>query len=70
MLDMAVRYRGLVGGFANALGNFPGIIAIPLIGWSIDATGSYSAGFVCSAVVGLASLGMWLRYGTAKQIFE
>ncbi len=70
MLDMAVRFRGLVGGFANALGNFPGIIAIPLIGWSIDATGSYSTGFVCSAVVGLASLGVWLRYGTAKQVFE
>ncbi|WP_243396261.1 MFS transporter [Hyphococcus luteus] len=70
MLDMALRRRGVIGGFANALGNFPGIVAIPLIGWSIDLTGSYSAGFVSSAAVGALSLFVWLRYGVARRVFE
>jgi ACS family sodium-dependent inorganic phosphate cotransporter len=70
IIEMAPRYRGLVAGFANTIGNLPGIIAIPAIGWLVDTTGSYAGGFFSAALIAISSLVVWLRYGTARRIFD
>jgi MFS transporter, ACS family, solute carrier family 17 (sodium-dependent inorganic phosphate cotransporter), other len=70
MVDMAPRYRGFVTGLASTAGNIPGVIAIPIIGWMVDRSGSYAGGFVSAAVVGAVGLVAWLLFGTGKKVID
>jgi ACS family sodium-dependent inorganic phosphate cotransporter len=70
IMEVAPRYRGFVSGVVGTLGNVPGIIAIPLIGWLIDTTGSYNWGFITAAVINLFAILVWLFYGTARKVID
>jgi ACS family sodium-dependent inorganic phosphate cotransporter len=70
MVEMAPRYRGFVTGLASTAGNVPGVIAIPIIGWMVDRSGSYTGGFVSAAVVGAVGMVTWLLFGTGKRVID
>ena len=69
-MEVAPRYRGFVVGFVGTLGNLPGIIAIPLIGFLVDRTGSFSWGFVSAAALNLVALLLWRRFGTGRAVID
>ena len=54
VLELAPKYRGFLTGVVGTIGNIPGIIAIPMIGWLVDTTGSYSWGFISAAILNLS----------------
>ncbi len=69
-MEVAPRYSGSVTGLVGTLGNLPGIIAIPMIGWLVDTTGSYSAGFVLAAAVNVVGTVVWLAFGNARKVVD
>ena len=68
VMELAPNHRGFVTGLVGTLGNLPGIIAIPLIGWLVDTTGSFSWGFITAAVFNLIAVIVWLLYGTGRRV--
>jgi len=53
-LDVAPGYGALLFGFGNTFATIPGIVGVAVIGWLVDVTGTYSAGFVLTAIVSAA----------------
>jgi ACS family sodium-dependent inorganic phosphate cotransporter len=53
-LDVAPRHGALLFGFGNTFATIPGIVGVAVTGWLVDVTGSYSAGFVLTAIVSAA----------------
>ena len=51
MLDVAPRYGAVLYGFSNTFATIPGIIGVAAMGWLVDRTGTYTAGFVLTAAV-------------------
>lgn len=70
VMEVAPRYAGSITGLVGTIGNLPGIIAIPLIGWIVDSTGSYSSGFVLAAVINVIGIIVWLAFGTARRVLD
>ena len=70
VMEVAPRYRAFVTGFVGTIGNVPGIIAIPMIGWLVDTTGSYSWGFITAAVINVIGIAVWLFYGTGRKVID
>lgn len=70
VMEVAPRFSGSIAGMVGTIGNLPGIIAIPLIGWMVDTTGSYSSGFILAAVINVIGVIIWLAFGTARKIIE
>ena len=70
VMEIAPRYRGFVTGLVGTVGGTPGIIAIPLIGWLVDTTGSYNWGFVSAAILNLAGIVVWLMFGTGRKVID
>jgi ACS family sodium-dependent inorganic phosphate cotransporter len=70
VLEIAPRYRGFVTGLVGTVGGTPGIIAIPLIGWLVDTTGSYNWGFISAAILNLAGIVVWLLFGTGRKVID
>ena len=68
IMEMVPHHRGFVTGLVGTLGNLPGVIAIPLIGWLVDTTGSFSWGFITAAVFNLIAVLVWLAYGTGRRV--
>jgi MFS transporter, ACS family, solute carrier family 17 (sodium-dependent inorganic phosphate cotransporter), other len=53
-LDITPRHAPMLIGFSNTLATIPGIIAVALTGWQLDATHNYASTFVLSAAVAAA----------------
>ena len=53
-LDVAPGQGGLLFGFSNTFATIPGIVGVTVTGWLVDVTGTYSAGFVLTAIVSAA----------------
>jgi ACS family sodium-dependent inorganic phosphate cotransporter len=70
VLELAPRYRGFLTGLVGTIGGLPGIIAIPLIGWLVDTTGSYSWGFITAAGLNAIAIVVWLLFGTGRKVIE
>jgi ACS family sodium-dependent inorganic phosphate cotransporter len=70
MMEMAPRYRGFITGFVSTVGNLPGVIAIPAIGWMVDTTGSYAGGFIGAALIGVVGFISWLMFGTGRKVID
>ena len=70
VMEIAPRYRGFLSGLVGTVGNTPGIIAIPLIGWLVDLTGSYNWGFITAAVINLVGIVVWLAFGKAHKVID
>ena len=70
VMEIAPRHRGFVTGFVGTVGNLPGIIAIPMIGWLVDTTGSYSWGFITAAALNVVGIIVWLLYGTGRKVID
>ena len=70
VLEMAPRYRGFLTGLVGTIGGLPGIIAIPLIGWLVDNTGSYNWGFISAALLNVIAIGVWLALGTGRKVID
>ena len=68
VMELVPQHRGFLTGLVGTLGNLPGIIAIPLIGWLVDTTGSFSWGFITAAVFNLIAVLVWLVYGTGRRV--
>ncbi|MFK8047040.1 MAG: MFS transporter [Halioglobus sp.] len=68
IMEMVPHHRGFVTGLVGTLGNLPGVIAIPLIGWLVDTTGSFSWGFITAAGFNLIAVFVWLVYGTGRRV--
>jgi MFS transporter, ACS family, solute carrier family 17 (sodium-dependent inorganic phosphate cotransporter), other len=54
-LDVAPRHGAVLFGFGNTFAQLPGIVGVAVTGWLVDITGTYSAGFVLTAIVSAAS---------------
>ena len=54
MLDGAPRHGAVLYAFSNTFASVPGIIGVALMGWLVDLTGTYTAGFVLTAAVSIA----------------
>ena len=70
VLELAPRYRGFLTGVVGTVGNIPGVVAIPLIGWLVDTTGSYSWGFISAAMLNVVGIVIWLLYGTGRKVID
>ena len=70
VLEIAPRYRGFLTGLVGTIGGLPGIIAIPLIGWLVDTTGSYNWGFISAAILNIGAIGVWLALGTGRKVID
>jgi ACS family sodium-dependent inorganic phosphate cotransporter len=70
IMEIAPRYRGFITGLVGSISNLPGIIAIPMIGWLVDTTGSYSWGFISAAVLNLIGIVVWLLFGTGRKVID
>jgi ACS family sodium-dependent inorganic phosphate cotransporter len=70
VMEIAPRYRGFLTGLVGTLGNLPGIIAIPLIGWLVDTTGSYNTGFIVAAAINMVGIIVWLAFGTGRKVID
>lgn len=51
ILDVAPRHSALLAGFSNTFATIPGAFGVFMIGWLIDLTGTYTAGFIVTAVI-------------------
>jgi ACS family sodium-dependent inorganic phosphate cotransporter len=70
VLELAPRYRGFLTGVVGTIGNIPGVIAIPMIGWLVDTTGSYSWGFITAAMLNVFGIVVWLIFGTGRKVID
>lgn len=70
VLEMAPRYRGFLTGLVGTIGGLPGVVAIPLIGWLVDTTGSYNRGFISAATLNVFAIGVWLALGTGRKVID
>jgi ACS family sodium-dependent inorganic phosphate cotransporter len=70
VMEVAPRHKAFVTGLVGTIGNLPGIIAIPLIGWLVDSTGSYSWAFISSALLNVVGIVVWLAYGTGRKVID
>jgi nitrate/nitrite transporter NarK len=70
VLEIAPRYRGFLSGLVGTIGGLPGIIAIPLIGWLVDTTGSYNWGFMSAALLNVFAIVVWLGMGTGRKVID
>jgi MFS transporter, ACS family, solute carrier family 17 (sodium-dependent inorganic phosphate cotransporter), other len=53
-LDVAPGHGAMLFGFGNTFATIPGIVGVAVTGWLVDVTGTYSAGFVLTAIVSAA----------------
>ena len=53
-LDVAPRGGAILFGFGNTFATIPGIVGVAIMGWLVDVTGTYSAGFLLTAGVSVA----------------
>jgi ACS family sodium-dependent inorganic phosphate cotransporter len=70
VMELAPRYRGFLTGVVGTVANLPGIIAIPMIGWLVDTTGSYSWGFISAAILNVLGIAVWLLFGTGRKVID
>jgi len=70
MMEIAPRYSGSVTGFVGTIGNIPGFVAVGLIGWLVDTTGSYASGFMLAAGVNIMGMLVWIKWGTAEKVID
>ena len=54
IIDVLPHHSAVLGGFSNTVATIPGIVGVAAIGWLVDVTGTYSAGFVLTAAVSAA----------------
>jgi ACS family sodium-dependent inorganic phosphate cotransporter len=70
VMEIAPKYSGFITGFVGTVASIPGIVAIPLIGWLVDTTGSYSWGFITAAALNVVGIVVWLLYGTGRKVID
>jgi ACS family hexuronate transporter-like MFS transporter len=62
-------YVGTAGSLMHGMGNCAGLFAPILTGFIIESTGTYSAAFVVTGVLGVAgALAVWLFVRQAKEV--
>ena len=69
-LDVAPRHAGTVMGLSNTAGTLPGVIGVPLSGWLVDLTGSWSIVFIVAAGVNVFGLLFFLAFAKGEQEFD
>ena len=69
-LDIAPRQAGMVMGLSNTAGTLPGVIAVPLSGWIVEATGSWELVFQVAAGVKILGLLFYLAFAKAEKLFD
>lgn len=69
-LDLAPRYAALLSGFSNTIATIPGIVGVAVTGWLVDATGTYSAPFVLTAVVAASGAIVYALFFDATPLEE
>jgi MFS transporter, ACS family, solute carrier family 17 (sodium-dependent inorganic phosphate cotransporter), other len=67
-LDLSPRHAPVLIGFSNTLATIPGIFGVAITGWLLDATHTYSAAFLLSALCSIGGALLFLRYSSARQI--
>ncbi|MFK7733782.1 MAG: MFS transporter [Pseudomonadales bacterium] len=70
VMEVAPKHRAFVTGLVGTIGNLPGVIAIPLIGYLVDTTGSYKWAFISAASINIVGIIVWLRYGTGRKVID
>lgn len=70
LLDVTPRYASIVSGLSNTLGTLPGIAGVALVGWLVDATGTYATAFVLTAIVTIGGAVFYLVFGSAAPMRE
>ena len=69
-LDIAPRHAGVVMGLSNTAGTLPGVIAVPLSGWIVEATGSWELVFQLAAGVKIFGLLFYLAFAKGEKLFD
>ena len=69
-LDVAPRHGAVVFGFGNTFATIPGIVGVAVTGWLVDATGTYSAAFVLTAIVSAAGALIFGFFFNARPIVD
>jgi len=69
-LDIAPRHAGAVMGLSNTAGTLPGVIGVPLSGWLVDVTGSWSIVFIVAAGIKLFGLAFFLTFAKGEKQFD
>jgi ACS family sodium-dependent inorganic phosphate cotransporter len=69
-LDVAPRHAGTVMGLSNTAGTLPGVIGVPLSGWLVDLTGSWSIVFIVAAGVNVFGLLFFLAFAKGEKQFD
>ncbi|MDB6091511.1 MAG: transporter [Gammaproteobacteria bacterium] len=70
LIDLAPRHSALLGAFSNTIATIPGIVAVSITGWLVDATGTYTAAFVLSAAVSVIGALVFVRFGSTRAIVK
>lgn len=69
-LDIAPRHAGFLMGLSNTAGTLPGVIAVPLSGWIVEATGSWELVFQLAAGVKIFGLLFYLAFAKGEKLFD
>lgn len=70
LIDLAPRHSALLGAFSNTIATIPGIVAVSITGWLVDATGTYTAAFILTAAVSVFGALVFVRFGSTRAIIE
>lgn len=70
LIDLAPRHSALLGAFSNTIATIPGIVAVSMTGWLVDATGTYTAAFILTAAVGVIGALVFVRFGSTRAVIE
>jgi ACS family sodium-dependent inorganic phosphate cotransporter len=69
-LDIAPRHAGAVMGLSNTAATLPGVIGVPLSGWLVDVTGSWSMVFYVAAGMKIFGLLFFLTFAKGEKLFD
>jgi MFS transporter, ACS family, solute carrier family 17 (sodium-dependent inorganic phosphate cotransporter), other len=68
IIDVAPRHTAAVAGVSNSLGTLPGVVGVALMGWLVDVTGTYAAGFLLTASVAIVGAVVFIVFGRSDPI--
>lgn len=70
VFDLAPRYAHVLFSVMNTFGSLPGLIGVALTGLLVELTRSYDAAFALAGLFAWVGAGLYLRWGTARQLLS
>ena len=68
VLDIAPRHAAELISVSNTFATIPGIAGVAITGWLVDATGTFSAAFLLTAIVSVGGSVFYFVFGDARRL--